>query len=174
MLNEFIANVIPALQNLGYWVDVSPQIPGVPALVYARSPQRYRMGFAKVEDHFALVDWDNAAFGRLEHLKEIYEAFSAFANLNFHVPHALRMQIPNVGLLAVSVYGFPQEAVHYARGNSLGPWYGGETGQIMLVDLAKKQVYAYKGVSGGRFPERGALPLYRATRALWSVCEQAF
>jgi hypothetical protein len=175
MINDFIAKLIPALQQSGYDVFVEPHhIPGVPALIYARSPERYRQAFAKVEDHFAFVDWDQAAFGRLEHFKMIYAALSAFANQGFHVPHAFRMQIPNVALVALSVYGFPPEAVKFARGSSLGPWYGGETGQAMLVDLAARQVTAYRGLVGTRFPERGALPLYRATHILREACQHAF
>jgi hypothetical protein len=171
ILTEFILKVANELQQAGYITDPDPHIPGIQALLYAHSPNRYRLGFAKIEDHFLFVDWGNAAFGRLDRLQELYAHFRTLANKAFRVPHALRMQIPNLALVALAEVGFPEEAVRFVRSTYLNPWYGGETGQIILVVLDKKQINTHS-TPGRRQP--GAYPLVHAAEIIREKCKQAF
>lgn len=168
MLLEWIEKTSQNLHGAGYIVDVRPSIPGVPALLYAHSAGRFRLGFAKVEDHFLFVDWDGAAFSRLDLLLSHYQLFSAFSNQGFRVPHALRLQIPNLALVAISEAGFAQDAVNFARGTYLNPWYGGETGQVVLVDLHQGQMIHHRS-PGRRTP--GAYPLVHAVDVLRAACQ---
>jgi hypothetical protein len=174
MLEEFLAKISSELQREGYGIDLQPRIPGVQALLYCRSPGRFRLGVAKVEDHFLFVDWGNAAFGRLDHLKEIYRRFSGYVNQGFQTPHALRIQIPNLAVIAVSRVEFPDEALAYARQTSLNPWYGGEVGQVILVEAVKKQVISLDSHWTGRHPRPGAFALAHASDLIRLVCERAF
>ncbi len=173
MLDEFIARVSSELQQEGYVVNLHPRIPGTQALLYAFSPKRIRLGATKVEDHFLFVDWDNAMFGRLDQLKEVYRRFSSYANQGFKTPHALRLQIPNLALVSISQDEFPEEALAFARTTSLNPWYGGEVGQIILVDLETKQVTSLAFLGTGRHPRPGAIALGHASSLIWTVCERA-
>jgi hypothetical protein len=136
--------------------------------LYARSPGRFRLGFAKVEDHFLFIDWARAAYSRLDLLLSHYQLFSAFANQGFRVPHALRMQIPNLALVAISETGFAPEAVSFARGTYLNPWYGGETGQVVLIDLQQHQIIHHRKPTS-RTP--GAFPLAHAVEVLQTACQ---
>jgi hypothetical protein len=173
-MDEFITRVSSALHRSGYLIEDWPQILGTQALLYARSPERIPLGAAKVEDHFLFVDWDNGAFGRLDHLKEIYRRFQPYANRSFKTPHALRMQIPNLALVAVSQAGFPEDAFDYARTTNLTPWYSGEVGQVMLVDPGQKQVTTLVSLRNGRHPKPGAFALGHAIEVIRAACEQAF
>ncbi len=174
MLDEYIAKTSKELQQEGYLNEISPRIPGVQALLYAHSPRRVRLGAAKVEDHFLFVDWDNAAFGRLDQLIEIYQRFSRFVNQGFRTPHVLRLQIPNLAVVAVSGTEFPDEAVQFARKTSLNPWYGGEVGQIILIAIEAKQVIALDSSDNGRHPRSGAFALGHAAEMIWAVSQQIF
>lgn len=148
---------------MGYLIQGDPHIPGLQSLLYAHTPLPSRLGFAKVEDHFLFVDWENAVFSRLDLLLESYKEFSRFVNQGFHVPHALRMHIPNLVVVAVSSYEFPTDVIHFVRNNYLNPWYGGETGQLMLIDLTKKKVFCH---ISPRFRQQGSLPLCRTVEII--------
>ncbi len=174
MTEEFIAKIAAGLEQLGYLADFHPRIPGVQALLYARSPGRIRLGFATVEDHFLFIDWGNAAFGNLDQLKAMYRHFSAQVNQSFKIPHALRLTFPNLVVIAVSPDDFPQTAVSFARTTTFVPWYGGEAGQFILVNLGQKQIITLASLRAGRYPRYGALPLGHAIRQLTQVCEKAF
>jgi hypothetical protein len=174
MPDEFIAQISTELLQERYIVELNPRIPGIQALLYARSPRRVRLGAAKIEDHFLFVDWDNTVFGRLDELLELYHRFSRFANQGFRTPHALRMQIPNLAVLAVSRAGFSDEAVQFARTKSLNPWYGGEVGQVILVEVGKKQVISLIPLGTGRYPRPGAFALGHAETLIRMVCNRAF
>jgi hypothetical protein len=174
MLDEFIAKISKELQQAGYLIELSPRIPGGQALLYSRSPRRVRLGEAKVEDHFLFVDWDNTAFGRLDQLLEIYRRFSSYVNQGFRTPHVLRMQIPNLAVVAVSQAEFPDEAVQFARTTSLNPWYGGEVGQIILVDIENKQMISLDTLNTGRSPRSGAFALGHAAEIIWAVSQRVF
>jgi hypothetical protein len=170
VLDETIARISSELQKEGYLVDLHPRIPGVQALLYSCSLNRMRLGAAKVEDHFLFVDWDNAMFARLDHLQEAYRRFSRHVNRGFRTPHVLRVQIPNLTILAVSQAEFPEEAIRYARTTSLNPWYGGEVGQIVLVEIEKKQVISLESLGTGRYPRPGAFALGHAADLIRMVC----
>jgi len=171
---DFIAKVCVEFEREGYLTELDPNIPGVLALLYTRSPRRFRLGAAKVEDHFLFVDWGNAAFGRLDRLLEIHRRFSSFANLGFKTPHPLRLQIPNLAVAAVSPDAFPEDVVRFARGTHLNPWYGGETGQIVLVDTVQDQVISFRAQPFRRSPVPGAFPLNHAAEVIRSVCQRVF
>lgn len=174
MQNEFIDRISSDLERSGYLTGQTPNVPGVQALLYARSPQRFRLGFAKVEDHFLFVEWGNSAFDRQDRLLEVYQRFSSFANQGFPVPHALRMQIPNLAVVAVSQTGFLNETALFVCKNNLTPWYGGETGQIVLVEMVKKQVIFQVKVKNRRSPRAGDFPLTHAAEIIRAVCQRAF
>jgi hypothetical protein len=168
--NELISSFSSKLQEAGYLTESSPNIPGVQGLLYAHLPGPSRIGFAKVEDHFLLIDWGNAVFSHLDLLLKTYQNFSKFVNRNFHVPHALRLCIPNLAVVAISQVEFPAEIIHFARTTYFNPWYGGETGQLILVDLEKKAVFCHTS-SGNRQP--GALPLGHAVEIIQTACQQS-
>jgi len=174
MLNEFIAKISTGLQSEEYLVELSPRIPGVQALLYARSPRRIRIGVARVEDHFLFVDWENTAFGRLDRLKEIYRRFSSLVNKSFRTPHALRMQLPNLAVVAVSPTEFPDDAVRFVRTSSLTPWYGGEVGQIILVEIENQRMISLDSQQPEEFPRWGAFALGHAAEIIWKVSLRAF
>lgn len=170
-MNEFNQNVAAALESKGYLVEADPGVPGVQGLLLARSARRFRLAFANVEDFFLFVDWGNAAFGRLEHLKDMYQHFSGYANKFFRIPHSLRMHIPNLALAAVAEAEFTPEVIQYARRTYLNPWYGGETGQIILIDATKQQVICHDPPAR-RQP--GAYPLDHAAEVIQEACRRAF
>ena len=174
MLDEFINNLSLELQKIGYKVDLSPQIQGVHGLLYSWSPKRFRLGIAKVEDHFLFVDWDAMVIDRLDQLKEIYRHLSRHVNKGFQTPHALRIQIPNLAVIAISQVEFPQEVRAFARTTSLNPWYGGEVGQIILVEVGKKQVTSLRYLWSGRYPRPGAFALGHASSLIRQFCDRAF
>lgn len=174
MLNEFITHLAEVLTRQGYRLGTSVSLPGLPALLYAASPQRFRLGFAKVEDHFLFVDWDNSCFGRLEHLLAIAGRFSEQVNQHFTVPHALRLQIPNLAVVALSPAPFPPDAVQFARSKNLTPWYGGETAQLILVSLGQRKITAQISTSPRRYPIPGALPLHHAQSVIRAACQECF
>jgi hypothetical protein len=174
VLDETIARISLELQKEGYLVDLHPRIPGVQALLYSCSPNRMRLGAAKVEDHFLFVDWEDAMFARLDHLKEAYRRFSRHVNQGFRTPHVLRVQIPNLAIVAVSQEEFPEEAIQLARTTSLNPWYGGEVGQVILVELEKKQVISLESLGTGRYPRPGAYALGHAANLIQVVWDRIF
>ena len=59
------------------------------------------------------------------------------------MPHALRLLIPNLAIIAISQTEFPDEVIRYAGTTYLDPWYGGEAGQIMLINLHKKEIFCH-------------------------------
>lgn len=174
MLEIFLEKVSEELRRAGYQVNTRPQIPGVQGLLYARTPARKQVGVAKIEDHFLFIDWDNTLFGRLELVKETYKRFSSEVNKGFKVPHAWRVQMPNLAVIAISRGAFPEEAVNFARSTNLGPWYGGETGQLMLVNLELQNLTAMQTFSINHRPRYGALPLAHAVDVIREVCDWAF
>lgn len=163
MLHESIEKISSNFQQMGYLIQNDPHIPGVQGLLYARSPSPSRQGFAKVEDHFLFIDWENSVFSRLDLLLETHKKFSKFVNQGFRVPHALRMRIPNLAVVAVSLYEFPPDVIQFVRTTYLNPWYGGETGQLMLIDLTQKKVFCHYLP---RFRQQGSLPLSHAVEII--------
>lgn len=173
-MENFISLVSSELQQAGCVLESYSPPYGVHALLYTRSARRVQLGFAKVEDHFLFVDWDRSDIRNIPALKTLYAHFSAFANQRFKTPHALRLQIPNLALVAVSRAEFAPEIITFAQSTSLEPWYGGEAGQLILVELERQQVISLASLSSGRHPRPGALPLGHAAQVIRAACGQAF
>lgn len=163
MNNDFIEKTASKLEGAGYLTRTDPIIPGVRGLLYAFSPSPVRMGFAKSEDHFLFVDWDNDLFSNLDSLLETYKNFSSFVNRKFHLPHSLRIHLPNLAVVAVSASEFPQNAIQYACSTPLTPWHGGETGMIFLFELETNNLY-YRTPS--RFRENGSILLWHSINVI--------
>jgi hypothetical protein len=174
MINKFISRISLEFQKIGMMIDCAPQFPGVQALLYTWSPERIGLGVVKVEHHFLFVDWDNPDVGRLDQLKGIYQALSVRANQGFKVPHGWRFQIPSLAIVALSQAEFSKETVSFAHHSSLEPWYGGEVGQLILVELNKQNVISRDLRSTGRFPKPGAIPLGYAADQIRQACNRAF
>jgi len=169
MPNEFIEKISVTLQEIGYITQLDPVMPGVQGLIYAHSPGAFRLGFAKVEDHFLFLDWENAVFSRQYLLLKTYQSFRKFVNQKFAVPHSLRMCIPNLAVIAVSQTEFPVETIQYAQTNFLIPWYGGETGQIILLDIGRGTMFYHRSP---KTRQTGSLPLGHTLDLLLPVCQQ--
>jgi hypothetical protein len=174
MMDTFITKVTLDFQQLNYLSDLHPQIPGVQALMVVRSSKQIPLGFAKVREYFLFIDADNTVFNRLDLLMEIYKRFSQQVNLEFKTPHGLRILIPNIAIVAISQTGFSEEIISCARTTSLNPWYGGEVGQVILVDLAKQQIISLASHNNGHHPRPGAIPLLHASNCIRKICKGAF
>lgn len=174
MLNAYTESLSSQLQERGYLIEVPPPTPSTQALLYARSPNRTRLGFTKVEDHFLFVDWDSILFGRLEHLKQIFASFSQHANRGFRTPHALRMSLPNLAVILITRAEFPADVITFARTKDLNPWYGGEVGQLILVDLVNKKVVSLASLHSNGHPRQGALALGHSAQIIRDISQAAF
>jgi hypothetical protein len=168
---EFIDKAAIKLHQKGFITERELFLPGLTGLLYARSPEAFQLGFARVEDHWLFLDWENAVFGRKELLIKAFQSFSKFVNQKFPVPHSLRMKIPNLAVIAVSQSEFPEEIIQYVEATYLNPWYGGEVGQILLVNLGKRDIF-YHRLPRTRQP--GAFPLGHTIDVLLETCRQAF
>jgi hypothetical protein len=158
-IETFIERISAQLQLQGFQLEIDSSLAGTSGLLYAFSPQPYPLVFTKVIDHFLFLDWENSLFSRKDHLIEAYQVFNRRVNEKFAVPNLLRITIPNMALIAVSVSGFDKETLDYARRTYLVPWKGGEVGQFFLVDLAQKTVNyhrAYQRKQYGEAPLRNA------------------
>jgi hypothetical protein len=171
MPDEFIEKISAKLQQAGYVIERDPILAGVQGLLYAHSPTPFQLGFARVEDHFLFLDWENVVFGRLDILLDAYQSFSKSVNQNFRIPHGLRLCIPNLAVIAISQVEFPEETIRFAQTTYLNPWYGGETGQIILVDYGKNEIYYHKVP---RTRQTGAFPLGHTLDILLDVGRKSF
>lgn len=169
--DKFIKQVAFELQNTGYLVETDVSTAGVRALLAARTQKPVRLGFAKVDDYFVFVDWENAAFSRIDLLISLYYQFNNSVNRKYKVPRGLRMHIPNMVLAAVSESEFSQEEIRYVRSAKFVPWIGGECGQLMLICLKDQSLIHYKI---GRYRETGALPLGHAAEGLNRIIIKSF
>jgi len=173
----FLETVEQELSRFGYAVYREPHnttFEGVSnGLLYARSSARYRLGFARVEDHFLFVDGGIFPHLGLEALRAIYEHFRMIANQGFRTPPALRMQIPNLVLVIVSGEPFHMELIDFVRRSNLTPGLRGEVGQWMLVDIRSHRVTRLdlSRFLLGRTP--GWLPLSKGAETLVGVIEKA-
>jgi hypothetical protein len=174
MLLDFARQICSELERSGYLVEMDPHISGVSALAYVHSVRPKRQAFANVDDYFLIVDGEYPPYLGEAGSREAYRSFSAFVNRSYRVPHGLRMRIPNMALVALSTEAFQPEILRFARFTSLNPWYGGETGQVILVELANKAVVTLTLKSSGRYPTPGALPLGHAQAAITSACGAAW
>jgi len=174
-MNRYITEIDKELQQRGYRFDRPAEIPGRNLSWYYRSTERIRLGFAKVDHHFLFIDWDGLGFNRSKDLIEQYEHFSRSVNQGYRTPHALRMTVPNLAIIPVTQKAFPAEVINFARTEDLVPWYGGEVGQVILVDIPQKQVVSLVSLQGGsRYPKPGALLLGYAATLIRQISKVAF
>jgi hypothetical protein len=174
MLSEFTTVIFSDLIQKGYILEHCSQIPGVKCLSYFRSSERIRLGFAKVEDHFLFIDWDQSGFDNPAPLIGLYQNFSHYVNQDFSTPHVWRITIPNLAIIAISQTEFPAGVLSFARTTDLVPWYGGEVGQVILVNIRLKQIVSLVSHQTGRYPKPGAFPLKHAATLIRQICRPAF
>jgi hypothetical protein len=167
MPSEFIESVSAFLQTKNYTVQQDPALQNVHGLLYAFTPETVKLGFGRVHDHFLFVDWDNTLFGRQDILISIYKDFSKFVNQKYSVLHGFRMTFPNLAMVAITTSGFPEETIAFIQQTFFVPWYGGETGQMMLVDLEKRRLYYH---TPPRFRSTGSLPIGHSLDVLRPAC----
>lgn len=168
---DFIKNTGLLFEQSGYIAKSDPVFPSFQGLLYAYSSQAFRLGAVKVQDFFLFVDRDNALFGRKQNLVITYQSFSRYVNNNFQVPHWMRMGIPNLGLVAISYGGFPEDVIGFVQSTYFNPWYGGEFGQILLIDLEKEETFYHPAP---RFRSYGSLPLQHGLDILRNACQAGF
>ncbi len=158
-LETFLPKLTAQLQKQDYVLESDPVIGGTRGLIYARSPKPYSLVLTKIADHFLFVDWDNALFGRKEHMADLYNSFNRMVNAQFKVPSVLRLTIPSMALIAVSESGFDPDTVAYVEKTYQVPIKGGEVGQFFLLDLASHKITFHKEYV---YRQRGSTPLYEA------------
>jgi hypothetical protein len=161
--SDFIQNTKLYFEQSGYIAKSDPVFPGIRGLLYAYSQHSFRLGAAKVQDFFLFVDWDNAMFGRKQNLVDTYQSFRRYVNKNFPVPHLMRMSIPSLGMVAISSNGFPDDVIGFVQSTYFNPWYGGEFGQIFLIDIKKEETFYHPAP---RFRSYGSLPLQHGLEIL--------
>jgi hypothetical protein len=174
MLKDFSHQICIVLERSGYLIDLEPRIPGVSALAYIWSRAPKGMGFARVDDYILIVDGEYPPYLTEGGFREAYGAFSAFANQTYRVPHSLRMRIPNLAIVALSKKSFTPEILRFTRFTSLNPWYGGETGQVILVELENETEITLSLKSASRYPVPGALPLGHAQELIRAACQSVW
>jgi hypothetical protein len=174
MLLDFARQICSELERSGYLIEMNPQIPGVSALAYVHSDRPQRQAFANVDEYFLIVDGEYPPHLGEAGYREAYRSFSSFANHSYRVPHGLRLRIPSLAIVALSTEAFQAEILRFARFTSFNPWYGGETGQVILVELSNRAVVTLTLKSSGRYPTPGALPLGHAQTAITTACQAAW
>ncbi len=171
MINQFVGDAILPLQLMGYDVDDTPQVPGVSALLHAKLKKPAAVGPVKFDTHLLFVDWDKALFGRLESLDECHKKFSAWVNLGYKTPHAWRMMLPNLAVVALSEFEIPLDVIQFVNDDYRVPWTGGETGQTLIVDLKNRLVHQH---GPQRLKQYGSTPLACAAADVNRVCAEVF
>lgn len=158
-LETFLPKLTSNLLKQDYVLESDPIIGGTRGLIYARSPRPYSLVLTKIVDHFLFVDWENALFGRKEHMADLYKDFNRMVNAQFKVPSMLRLTIPSMAVIAVSENGFDADTAEYAEKTYQVPLKGGEVGQFFLLDLATRKITFHKEYV---YRQRGSTPLYEA------------
>ncbi len=171
MLNHYCDLICTALYRKGYVSTIDPNIPGVKAMAYSHSNYPRRQGFAVVDDFFLFVDGEYPPFLSINGYLDAYRHFSALVNQQFPTPHVFRFHIPNLAIISFSTANFSPDIIRFARTTRLGPWYGGEVGQVILIVVEKNRFIslAYKG--NGRLRDPGILPLRRTAELIRSACQ---
>jgi hypothetical protein len=154
------------LLQRGYVIEQNPALLNVRALLYASSPKLTSVGLIKFFNHYLFLDWQNDLFGRLEVLKETHSNFSKYVNQQFHVAQAWRMTLPNLAVVAISQQSFAPDVTNYVKNTYKNPWYGGETGQFMLINLKTSELISH---TPPRFKELGSIPLVYAVDEIGAV-----
>ena len=171
MFDDFLISVKSQLEAKGYALDANPLVPGSRGLLYASSPMITSVGPIKFKNHFLFVDWDNDHFGMLDKLLETQKNFSKFVNQEYKVPHAWRIKIPNLAVIALSDRSFSEEAVNCAVNKYFIPWQGGEVGQIMLLNLqSHEMIHHYKKT----YKQTGSIPLGYAVSEIKEIFTHFF
>jgi hypothetical protein len=170
---SFIRQITSAYQNAGYLIQDSRQIPGVNADLWVKSARKLRLGFARVWDHNLWINWEGQAEASPQTIRRIYQSFSEKINMDFQVPHALRMTIPNLTLVAYASTPFPADIISFAQEELLHPWYGGEVGQLILVNTANHVVTSLKTLSVAGNPKPGAISLGYAADMVRGIAKDA-
>ena len=160
---EAVQHIGQSLAGKGYIVQYAVRSLGYSGLLYAQSAAPLKLGFAVVDDHFLFVDWEHALFSQRERLLEEYAVFRQQVNSAYRLPHALRRHYPNLAVIAVAEQEFSAEMIEYVRWTYLKPWYGGETGQVLLLDLANRKLHHH---ATPHFRQSGSLPLGQTVRTL--------
>ena len=173
MVDRFILSIASEYLKQGYLLNDHRLIQNVPAGLWAWSGTKLRMGFAKVEDHYLWLDGNNTAITP-ELLTTAYRQFSEIVNRRFHVPHALRITIPNLTVVAVSNDGFSEAVLSFARNKILNPWYGGEVGQVVLVELGNRNIVSLEELSVSGHPKPGAIALDYSAKFVRRICYTVF
>ncbi len=140
MYDALIRSFEVQLAKRGYLVEPGSTFLPVRTLLYAKSPKLTSVGPIKYYDHFLFVDWDNDHFAILDALVDTYKKFSAHINKTYKIPRVWRMTLPNLAVFAISEHGFSPEVVTFVQNTYFKPWQGGETGQIMLIDLQNNKL----------------------------------
>jgi len=162
-IQTYIQRISTHLQLQGFLFEALPDLNGIRALLYARSRRPYPVPFARVVDHFLFLDWQEHLSARKDRLIEAYSLFNRQVNRQCHVPHIFRLTIPGMAVIAISTRGFDTKAIEHAENTYEVPFIGGEVGQYLLVDLAKKGVFYHRGYV---FEQPGESPLRAAQRVL--------
>jgi len=89
-------------------------------------------------------------------------------NRRFHVPHVFRLTIPGMAVIALSNNGFDPVTEKFAQTTYEVPYKGGEVGQYLLVNLAKKEIIYHRGHV---FKQSGERPLRAAQGVLVPALE---
>lgn len=140
MIDELIKPFKVQLAKRGYLVESESAFLPVRILLYAKSPIQTSVGPVKYYDHFLFVDWENDHFAILDALVDTYKKFSAHINKGYKIPRVWRMTLPNLVVIAISEHGFSPEVVSFVQNTYFNPWQGGETGQIILIDLQNQRL----------------------------------
>lgn len=158
-LETFLPKLTTQLQKQDYILESDPVIGGTRGLIYARSPKPYSLVLTKIVDHFLFVDWENALFGRKDHMADLFTSFNRIVNAQFKVPNVLRLTIPSMAVIAVSENGFDADTTAYVEKTYQVPYKGGEVGQFFLVDLSTRKITFHKDYV---YRQCGSTPLYEA------------
>jgi hypothetical protein len=166
MIDKFIAAFNTRLQQNGYTTSLNLSIPGVRGLLYAFLQKSNPIGPIKFENYYLFTDWENDQFGRLDHLRSTYKGFSKLVNQNYRLPHALRVTLPNLAVVALSQREFPDDAMDFVQNNYFNPMIGGETGQMMLLDMHAPELICHYTPA---FSQQGSIPLAQAVTEIRTI-----
>lgn len=166
MYEDFLNRLAAELTQKNYLVTQNPLPAGVDGLLLATSKNMVHIGPIKFKNHTLFMDWDNDLFGRLDMLLSAQKNFSAFVNKDYKVPHGWRMTLPNLSLVALTANGFSKDAIECALNRYFLPFLGGETGQIMLYDLANKYAVCH---CPPYYKQYGSIPLEFAVKEVQSL-----
>ena len=174
LIDSFLTHLKDAFQQKGFRTHQPYRIGDLTVNLCVQSPRPVGMGFSRVDDHFLFIPLEEHFITTEEQLKALYRRISKQINQGYKTPHALRMRIPNLVIAAISTTAFSNELLSFARYSTFVPWYGGEVGQLMLINLATQEITSLLSHQAGRYPVPGAFPLQHASRMIREYSRQAF